>query len=111
MENTRKFYIVSFGDSQQYRLTVEIDPEDENAHESKLINLEKELNAYLKQRFPEDTFAYFTTPKVTEISADHEDQYASYPLLDNKAMDAIKKVLVREVQVMESEKELDRNAP
>lgn len=111
MENNSKIYIVSFGDSEKYRLPVLEDNSEDHPHDTPLVRLENELNSYLKERFPEDTFAYFTTPKVTEISALHADQYASYPMLDDAAVEEIKKVLVREIEVMQSEKQLDSDAP
>lgn len=111
MENKKNIYIVSFGDSEQYRLPAADLTSSGNANEEMLVKLEKELNSYLRQRFPEDVFAYYTTPKVTEISAEHAPQYASYPVLDKAAVDEIKRVLEREVKVMRAEKQLDDNAP
>ncbi len=111
MESTRHLYIVSFGDSDKYRFSF-TDSDLEGARkDTPLVKLENELNAYLKERFPESTFAYFTTPKVTEIDPSHESQYMQYPELDDKAVEAIKKVLVTEVKEMEAARELNDNAP
>lgn len=56
-ENTR-LYIISFGDSRKYRLLY--NPESGIAESALLpfVKYEKELNEYLSQQFPGDTFAY-----------------------------------------------------
>lgn len=112
MENTanttgnKKLYLVSFGHSDTYALSA--------SHEEATVcldRIEAELNAALKSRFPEDTFAYYTTPRVTEVDADHSSEYAGYPALDEKAVEAIKKVLETEVQNMNDQNQLDSDAP
>ena len=114
MESKNKLYIVSFGDSRKYRFPfVELPSEDGLHHSDRtpLANMEKELNEYLKKEFPDDNFAYFTTPKVTEVDWDHRDKYESYPLLDGKAIEEIKKVLSEEVKDMRSTQEMNDDAP
>ncbi len=111
MENTKHLYIVSFGDSKQYRIEVSDDKVNGVAKDTRLVQFENELNEYLKQEFPEGTFAFYTTPKVTEISEAHRDQFESYPPLNEEAVDEIKKVLVKEVKVMTADKQLNDNAP
>lgn len=107
MENTgnKHLYIVTFGDSRQYRLFFD------KKEDTPLIRMENELNSYLKERFPDDTFAYYTTPKIVEISPEHASQFEQYPMLDAAAIDDIKKVLVEEIEDMRSEKVLNSNAP
>ena len=107
MESKNKLYIVSFGDSRKYRLPFVELPSDRTP----LANMEKELNEYRKKEFPDDNFAYFTTPKVTEVDWDHRDKYESYPLLDGKAIEEIKKVLSEEVKDMRSTQEMNDDAP
>lgn len=111
MENTKHLYIVSFGDSKQYRISCEEGCLDGSSKDTALVRLENDLNEYLKQEFPGGTFAYFTTPKVTEISLEHESQFATYPELTDEAVEDIKKVLKREVAVMDADKALNDNAP
>lgn len=108
METTKKhLYIISFGDSNKYRLTA-----DSNAqHIERLDAYEKELSAYLHRLFPGETFAYFTTPKVEEIIIEHADQYASYPELDDRALEEIKNRLKTEVENREEQDQLDSDAP
>lgn len=105
METKYKFYIVSFSDSRKFKLTV-IDGDL-----SILSRIEKELNSYLKSLFPEQTFAYYTTPQVTEISYAHRDQYASYPDLDAKAVEEIKAELRKEVQIANDLRTDNSDAP
>lgn len=109
MENTSlteadRLYIISFGDSRSYLLPVR-EGEDRFAH------LEKELNDYLGVKFPAETFAYYTTPRLMEIEPEHAEDYAAYPLLDDRAMEEIKRVLLREIEVMHEDRELNSNAP
>ena len=106
-KNTKeKAYIVSFGNSDKYLLR-----ENRSDRKSSLLMIENELNAFLKHRFPSDTFAYFTSPKAIEIDAKHIDRYLSYPRLDSKAIDSIKATLVKEVEDMEANKRLNSDAP
>ena len=112
MEKNNRLFIVSFGDSRQYRMEY-ADANDPNAlvHSAPFAKIEEELNDYLKAEFPDETFAYYTSPKVTEIDWSHRDQYASYPVLDASAIDSIKKLLAKEVREMNANRELNDNAP
>lgn len=112
MEKTKRLFIVSFGDSRKYRMEYT----DENnpyslEHSAPFTEIESELNAYLKSQFPDESFAYFTSPKVTEVSWEHRDKYLEYPVLDAAAIEDIKKVLVEEVKDMNSNKALNADAP
>ena len=55
--DAKKLYLVAFSDSKQYTLYA-----DKAEELNVLANIEKELNEYLKTLFPDETFAYFTTP-------------------------------------------------
>ena len=100
-----KLYIVSFGDSEKYRLAVKEGDSDP------LQGLEKELDSYLRERFPGDSFAYFTSPKVTEVTWEHRDRYENYPELNDKAIENIKAVLVKEVKDRNDMQQLNSDAP
>ncbi|MDE5843695.1 MAG: hypothetical protein K2H35_08180 [Muribaculaceae bacterium] len=101
-----KLYLVSFGNSDQYILR------DTNSGEkSSLMRIETELNSFLRNKFPDETFAYFTTPKVEDLGEVAAEQYSSYRKLDAAAIEEIKKVLVREVRDMESNDSLNSDAP
>lgn len=104
--NIDKYYLISFGDSDKYFLH-----DNRVGLDSRLTKIETELNRYLQERFPDDSFAYFTSPRVDEISEDNAPLYSAYPPLDDKAMSDIKKVLAAEVENMEANDKLDRNAP
>ncbi len=104
--NNEKLYLVSFGNSDKYLLR-----DGATGEASTLAKVEGELNAFLRSKFPDDTFAYFTTPRVVEIAPEHAADYASYPALDDKAVDAIKKVLEREVEDMEANRQINDDAP
>lgn len=110
MESKKRLYIVSFGDSRKYRVEVD-DHSTTYVHENHFLKLEKELNDYLAEKFPDSTFAYYTTPRVTEVDVCHAAKYDGYPELDGKAVEEIKKVLVEEIRNMESQRGLDNNAP
>ncbi|MBD5227426.1 MAG: hypothetical protein HDS67_05180 [Bacteroidales bacterium] len=112
MEKTNRLFIVSFGDSRKYRMEY-ADALDPHAlvHSAPFTEIENELNEYLKKEFPDETFAYYTSPKVTEVDWEHRDKYASYPVLDAAAIDSIKKLLAKEVRDMNANKTLNNNAP
>ncbi|MDE6011028.1 MAG: hypothetical protein K2F87_06265 [Muribaculaceae bacterium] len=105
-DNRQKLYVVCFGDSDKYIIR-----DNAGDEKSKLASIEAELNEFLRAKFPDETFAYYTTPKVEEISDANASQFASYPELDDKAVEAIKLVLEREVADMEAQKDLNDNAP
>lgn len=114
MESNKRLYIVSFGDSRQYRLPFVDKVAPDGLHHSDLTPLtqvERELNTYLRERFPDDHFAYFTTPRVTEVEWSHRDKYEAFPLLDAHAMEDIKRVLSKEVRDMRSTEKLNSNSP
>lgn len=106
MENKR-IYIVSFSDSRQYIIR-----EDADAEKSRLVEIENMLNNFLSKKFPEDSFAYYTTPKVVEINEElASTEYSGYPELDDKAVEEIKKELEIEIKDMRSNARLDSDAP
>lgn len=112
MEKKNRLFIVSFGDSRKYRMEYSdaLDPQA-LVHSAPFTEIENELNSYLKSEFPDETFAYYTSPKVTEVDWSHRDQYSDYPLLDAKAIDSIKKLLANEVRDMNANRQLNDNAP
>lgn len=112
MENTSKLYIVSFGDSSKYRYIYSAGASDAYSSEGNpLASVEKELHDYLENLFPGRTFAYLVSPRMTEVSWEHRDKYADYPMLDSKAIEEIKQVLAREVRERADLNELNDNAP
>lgn len=110
---SKKLYIVGFGDSRKYLYTCENVPgRDAMHHMTPFVELEKELNAYLKTRFPGETFAYYTSVRATEVDPAHMEKYEKeYPPLDAAAVENIKKELVREIEDEDATKMLNDNAP
>lgn len=107
--DTRRMFIISFGDSRKYKVIV-----DAAGRESALapfVRTEKELNSFLAHEFPGETFAYYTTPRLTEVNPAHADRYASYPDFDDKAVAEVKAELMREVKVMNENRKLDADDP
>ncbi|MBD5268872.1 MAG: hypothetical protein HDS45_04665 [Bacteroides sp.] len=102
--NTEKLYLVSFGDSKKYILR-----DTSSGKDSKLATIESELNSFLKEKFPNASFTYYTSPHVSDI--ENAADYQGYPELDSAALESIKKVLTREVENMEEQSKLDLNAP
>lgn len=112
MDSKKHLYIVSFGDSRQYRYEFVSHPqEDPVKKEDPFCGFEKELNDYLAEKFPGQTFAFFTTPRVTEIDPSHESRFAAYPELNEAAMADIKRVLSEEIVEREALDRIDSNQP
>lgn len=111
MKDTDKIrmFIISFGDSRKYKVTVKA--KDHEGALAPFVRTEKELNRFLSDKFPGETFAYYTTPRITEVNPEHADRYESYPEFDDKAVDEVKEVLVREVMVMNDNSERNANDP
>lgn len=111
MNRIKHIYIVSFGDSRKYRFVFDDIYENGKHKDTPLVKLENYLNSYLKKEFPGETFAYYTTPKITEVSPEHESQFTSYPPLDEKAVEEIKAELKREIMVMNEARQQSSDAP
>ncbi|MCM1152468.1 MAG: hypothetical protein NC328_02290 [Muribaculum sp.] len=112
METTKHIYLVSFGNSDEYRLeTQEILVPGKGYKVLAIDEIENEIKEYLTGKFPGIPLAYYFTPKVTEISVSHESEYRGYKPLNDEALQQIKKNLTTEVENMEANDRLDRNAP
>lgn len=109
----KKLYIVRFGESAKYRMEYDVPEGTDPLHKpNPFAKIEKELTDYLYKQLPEaEDLAYFTSAKATEVYEDHREKYASYPLLDEKAIETIKKELLKEAQVRMANREENLNAP
>ena len=107
----KHLYIVSFGNSREYRLFVEPSGENEARDLSEFTHFEKRINDYLAGKFPGVGTSYYSEPTIREIPASEEDKYATYPLFNKEAEHEIREELVREVQVMNADRELNSNDP
>lgn len=110
METVKHLYIVSFGNSDKYRLESE-EPLGSPLHSchDRLDSLEETVKKYLQNKFPGKPLAYFFTPKVEEIAWSHRDKYMAFPLLDNAGLAKIEKILAKEVEEMEALDNLNSN--
>lgn len=108
-DKANRMFIISFGDSKKYRIIV--DNNNEEGALAPVVETENELNRFLAREFPDDTFSYYTTPSIMEVSPEHEAKYASYPKFDDKAIADVKRELVREIEVMNSDRRLNSNDP
>lgn len=105
-----KLYIINFGDSAKFR--VSSDDTREDFEKSKLVvDLENELNDYLKSKLPESNYTYYTTPTILEVEPEDAEKYADYPELDAKAIEAVKATLLTEVQNMQDNRLDNSDAP
>ena len=112
MESTKRLFIVSFGNSRDYRYEVEDSyREDDLRHGNPLESVEEQVKEYLANKFPDQPLAYYRTPKVTEVRWDDREKYADYPELNSEALADIEKELVREIKVRDDGAELDSDAP
>ncbi len=112
MEKKKHLYIVSFADSEKYRLECFSDEEDYAlAHVNPVEKIEKEIKEYLQKEFPGKPLAYYENAKVVEINPEHSEQYENYPLLDNEALKKIEANLTKEIQERAAVNELNSDAP
>ena len=84
---------------------------DPRNRKSPFLSIEKELTDYLSSIFPDETFAYFTSPKVVELAPEHHAEFEKYPPLDAAAIKEIEAVLKAEVANRADQDMLDSNAP
>jgi len=109
----KKLYIVSFGDSDQYKYRVGIpDSEISASHSDPVEKITVQLTERLNAALPDaKNLKEIVSPKVTEVSPEDIGRFAAYPELDEKALADIEKELVRETEVRASLHELNNNAP
>ena len=103
MESKRS-YIVSFGDSTRYRVAYDGSKEEFEASE-KLRDIKNKVFDFLKEKFP--TGGYEDAVKISVA----DDDGRSFPDLDNAGCDELLKSVARQVEVLREGKELNNNAP
>lgn len=110
---TKKLYIVSFGNSRQYLMEHTVPAgSDQLRKPDPFAAVEAALRAYLSRHLPEEgDFAYYTSARATEISGDHRERYAGIPLLNDDSLQDIEKELLREVASDRASRRIDLNAP
>lgn len=110
MEKKQHLYIVSFGSSDKFRLQYH-DSKEALGKSQQIVGIEKELEGYVKEKLPMAKASYFTTPVIIEVDPSDEGKYASYPELNEKAVEKLKQKVLTEVEDMEDLRNLSRNAP
>lgn len=112
METKKRLYLVSFGESNQYRVEFDdVANVDPYHHTNPLAETEAEIKEFLDAEFPGESLAYFDTPKIEEVDWAKREDYASYPELDAAAVEDIKRILKTGVENFENQEALDLNAP
>lgn len=112
METRKHLYIVSFSDSDKYRYSFDAPSDSDSMNNSQAFDeLEKQLNRYLKAKFPEEPIAYYTSARVEEFSPEHIAEWEQYPPLNEEALQAIEKLLVKEIQDDIDTQDLNSDAP
>ena len=105
MEKDKKLYIVSFGNSRQYRVYAD------NVENPCTDDAEAFLKAFLKKDFA--TFRgkkFLTTPTVKEVADDARADYSPYPLLtDDIVRSVIAPLLGKEASAAEDVRMLNNN--
>lgn len=108
METEKKYYIVSFADSNQYAYVYDV-PQDIIGKSEPFAAIEAKLNDFMRSKFPGQSFAYFTSARAVEVNPTNT-KFASLPPLDDKAIKEIEAVLEREFDDMRSVERLNSNA-
>lgn len=104
-------YIVSYGDSRQYRVRFE-GTKEQLAAQPFMKELEREMQKYIESAVAEGSHAArFTVPEIREVAGGRESEYDAYPELDINSAKEIESILLTEVKDMESVKKLNLNAP
>lgn len=101
-----KSYLVSFGNSKEYRIDMEQDTT------SKLCDLKKSVAQYISSNFPELADKnFYESMTVKQIPDDEAAIYDAYPYFSADSLSEIEGVLAREIHDMEDVELLNRNAP
>lgn len=110
MGNNSKIYLISFGDSDKYRIP--FDGTLEQLEKSSLIStVRSEIESFVKSKIKSGSeVKTYALPQIREVSKDDKD-IEQYRLFDSSAIQEIKNMILSEVQDMDSLRELNRNAP
>lgn len=110
METKERLYIVSFGDSNKYKMPF-ADSKEALKKSKKLVDIEIALQDFVREKLPMAKASYFTTPVIIEVDPADEGKYAGYPVLDAAAVEQLKQTVLTEVEDMENIKCLSDDAP
>lgn len=111
MNTQPRTYIISFRNTDSYRMTFDGSKEDLEKS-PRILQLHQELQDYIREHVADCNYIpQLTTPHIEEVEDRDAAKYAGYPLLDAAAIDRIKQTLTLEARNMLDQKNLDRNAP
>lgn len=111
MENKEKLYIISFGNSSQYRMMYD-GSKEQLEKSTRMSAIKNELIEFIKDKVPMGSHAErYATPEIHEVENRDAAKYADYIDFDSVAVEDIKKTLLRDVENMLEQKQMDSNAP
>lgn len=97
------FYIVSFGESNKFKVAKD--------NYGLIEKAQKFLESALHKEFLGQSIANFIKPEIKEISATEIDKYKDYKTLDKSSFESILKTLTNGINVKDALQKLDLNAP
>lgn len=111
MESTKNLFIISFGDSDEYRMMFGGSKEQlEKSPEIKAVK--DEIEKYLTGKIGLGSeAARFASPRIESVDTTRIHDYDSYPEFGPAAVTAIEGVLLKEIENMLYQKQLDSDAP
>lgn len=99
----KALYIVSFGDSSNYRLT---------ADQDSLDKLEGDIKSYLEEKYPElSALKFYDKMTLKKVEEKDASKYAGYPEFNAESIKDIEKTLSTEVDDAADVSKLNSNAP
>lgn len=111
MENKENLFIISFGNSTQYRMMYGGSKEDLEKS-PRMSALKNELVDFIKDKVPMGSHAErYATPEIHEVESCDAGKYAQYEDFNSVAVGDIKKALLTDVVNMLDQKQMDSNAP
>lgn len=110
---TKKLYIVSFGNSRQYLMEHTVPSGSDQLHKpDPFAAVEATLRAFLSRHLTEEgDFTYYTSARATEICGGHRERYAGFPVLNGNAIREIEAGLLKEVKSDRESRRINLNAP
>lgn len=101
----RKSFIISFGDSDKYRVAYPGTLAEFEKSE-KFRDIKETVADYLQKKFPSGEYG-----STVEVTVSEDDGNVGYPDLDKFSMDELLKSVDRQVEVLQQNNEMNLNAP
>lgn len=101
----KKEYIISFGDSNAYRLYVD-------GESDRIRDIKEEVKSRLVAQFPSlGSAELFDRMDVTPVEPAEAEKYSDVPVFDAEAVSRIEKVLSADTEAFENIRNLNDDAP